>query len=417
MGRVVELDKAERDKRLGLENIVVSARQPRTQAFSEESQSADSTKTLRPDGKFRGKTPSAQQPLVDSDGEEYEEVEVTDDEEDYTGAHPHKRMKSDDGNGSDNNPVDFNEDDIAFQLAAMGEDYGLDPGEYGENSEGLDEGAEGLPLTLEDSTALFKDMLNDHVVSPYTTWEALLEDGRIIEDDRYTVLPNMRSRREVWGDWSRDKIRQSKEQRAREEKKDPRIAYFALLESKATPKLYWPEFRRKYQKEPEMRNTKLSDKDREKWYRDYVNRLKTSEAVLKADLVSALKNLPLKTLNRASSLESLPSALLTDLRYCSLRASARDPMIKAHIASLPDAPADSGQSPEEEVKRAKERQERSRREQALAERQRAVEEEKRRQRGELHRSKGRLRDEEEEVQRAMKIGKEGLQGHMQEDQL
>ena len=45
-------------------------------------------------------------------------------------------------------PVEFDEDDIAYQLAAMGEDYGLDPGEYDDGGNGdLEEGAEGLPLT------------------------------------------------------------------------------------------------------------------------------------------------------------------------------------------------------------------------------------------------------------------------------
>lgn len=68
------------------------------------------------------------QRFVDSDGEELEEVEVTDDEDDDE--HRSKRPKTEDGD--DQQPVEFNEDDIAYQLAAMGEDYGLDPGEYGD---------------------------------------------------------------------------------------------------------------------------------------------------------------------------------------------------------------------------------------------------------------------------------------------
>ena len=67
-------------------------------------------------------------------------------------------------------------------------------------------------------------------------------------------------------------MQEMKEQRAAEEKKDPKMPYFAFLQAHATPKLYWPEFRRKYQKEPEMRSNKLTDKDREKWYREYINR-------------------------------------------------------------------------------------------------------------------------------------------------
>ena len=201
------------------------------------------------------------------ESEEYEEVEVTDDEGEEN---PTKRHKTEE---DDDQPVEFNEDDFAYQLAAMGQDYGLDPGEYGGGEdENLEEGAEGLALTAEDSSALFKDMLDDQHINPYTPWEKIVEAGLIVEDDRYVVLPNMKSRKEVWGIWSREKIQRLKEQRENAEKQNPRLPYLSFLQTHATPKLYWPEFRRKYKKEPEMRDAKLSDKEREKWYRDYINR-------------------------------------------------------------------------------------------------------------------------------------------------
>ena len=203
----------------------------------------------------------------DEDSDEYEEVEVTDDEAENSP----KRQKTE-GDDQDG-PVEFTEDDIAYQLAAMGQEYELDPGEYGDGAEeNWEDGAEGLPLTEEDTKALFKDLLNDHHISPYKPWEKVIDEGQIIEDDRYTILPNMKTRKEIWDEWSRERIQQLKEQKEKEEKKDPRIPYLAFLQKHATPKLYWPEFRRKYQKEPEMKNTKLSDKEREKWYREYINR-------------------------------------------------------------------------------------------------------------------------------------------------
>ena len=340
--------------------------------------------------------------LIDSDGEECEEVEVTDEEDDD---HHSKRQKTDEG--VIDQPVEFNEDDFAYQLAAMGEDYGLDPGEYGIGDEELEEGAEGLELTEEDTKALFKDMLSDFQISPYTTWDKIVEAGHIIEDDRYTVLSNMRSRKEVWDEWSRDTIQLLKEQRENEEKKDPRIPYFTFLQSHATPKLYWPEFRRKYRKEQEMHNTKLSDKDREKYYREYITRLKLPETTLKADLIKTLKQTPLHILNRSSTLSSLPTPILTDPRYISLRTAIRDPLIEAHISTLPPPLADI---PSEETN-PQAQTERHRRERALADRQTQVQEEKRRQRSTLQYSRGMLRDEEREVERAMKVGKEGLMGY------
>ncbi len=359
-----------------------------------------------------------------SDG--YEEVEITDDENEVS---PSKRQKTEDSNEQH---VEFNEDDMAYQLAAMGQDYGLDPGEYGDDGEDFEEGAEGLQLTEEDSNALFRDLLDDYNIGPYTTWEKVIDGGQIVEDDRYTVLPNMKSRKEVWGQWSRERIQQLKEQREKEEKKDPRIPYLAFLQTFATPKLYWPEFRRKYKKEAEMRDSKLSDKDREKWYRDYINRmfalfycmivrspsylgLKLPERTLLSDLAALLKFLPPNVLNRSTDMDYLPPAILTDMRYISLKPRIRDPIIESHIAALPPAPSDTSVSLEKAEAFTKQRRERERREGALADRQAQVEEEKRRQKGALQYSKGMLREGELELEKARRVGKEGLMAYMQDD--
>ena len=412
MKGVVEYDRLERERRVRKETV------PEADGYDVMVSAGDETLAAKTRGLSGVQEPSQTvrpnkaQLAVDSDGDgdEYEEIEVTDDEDE---GNPSKRQKTD---GSDPDvPVEFNEDDIAYQLAAMGQDYGLDPGEYdnGEEYHDLEEGAEGLALTKEDSSALFKDMLNDHLISPYTTWDKLIEAGQIVEDDRYVVMPNMKSRKEVFAEWSRENIQRLKEQRATEEKKDPRIPYFAFLEAKATPKLYWPEFRRKYQKEPEMKNNKLSDKDRERVYREYISRLKLPEHILKADLISLLKATPSHALNRSTTLDALPSSMLTDLHFISLRSSVRKPLIEAHISTLPPAPTDLVASHEVDLARTRDKKERERRDQALAERQRRVGEEKRKQKGDLYRSKGMLREEEEEVQRAMRVGKEGLLRHMQ----
>ncbi|MCJ1387660.1 hypothetical protein MMC18_000503 [Xylographa bjoerkii] len=343
----------------------------------------------------------------EDESDEYEEVEVTD-EEGEDG--PLKRQKVDAAEG----PLEFDEEDMAYQLAAMGQDYGLDPGEYGDGQgEDWEEGAEGLPLTEEDSNALFKDMLNDFHIDPYAPWEKIVEQGNVIEDDRYTCLPNMKSRKEVWSEWSRERIQHLKEQREKEEKKDPKIPYFAFLQKYATPKLYWPEFRRKYKKEAEMRDAKLLDKDREKWYRDFINRLKLPESSLKSDLTVLLKSLSLHELNRSTSFEALPPALLTDMRYISLRAQVRDPLIEAFIAISPPAPEESGLTAEEEAELFKQKKGRERRERALAQRERTVQDEKWKQRSALQHSKGMLREGEEEIERAMRVGKEGLLSHME----
>ncbi|KAK8902224.1 hypothetical protein QC760_009700 [Botrytis cinerea] len=286
------------------------------------------------------------------DSSEYEEVEVTDDEgENDDVENPSKRQRTEELNPDE--PVEFNEDDIAYQLAAMGQEYGLDPGEYDDgNMDDWEPGAEGLELSLEDSAALFKDLLNDFGINPYWPWEKLIEDGKIVEDTRYTALANTKSRREVWDEWSKEKIAQLRELRAKEERKDPKIPYLAFLQKYATPKLYWPEFKRKYKKEVEMRDPSLLDKDREKFYREHINRLKLPQSNLKSDLSTLLKSQSSFALNNATLISHLPATILGDIRYISLDAAVRDPLIEAFITTLPPPPEIADVEEKAEIQRA-----------------------------------------------------------------
>lgn len=337
---------------------------------------------------------------------EYEEIEVTDDEGEET-----------DGDGDNaevkDGPVEFDEDDIAYQLAAMGESYGLDPGEYGDGEEDFEEGAQGLALTEQESTALFRDLLDDWHINPYTPWETLVSDGAIVNDERYTILTTSKARKEAWDAWSRDRIATLRQMRETMEKQDPRIPYLALLSEHASPKLYWPEFRRKYKKESAMRDAKLSDKDREKLYREHINRLKLPASTLKRDLLELMGSVPLRTLNRDTSLDALPKELLSDLRFISLGSSIRDTIIRQHIAGLEAAPEDDGGvSAEEQVERAKQRAEREKREAALREREKKVEDEKRKRERDLRMGRERLRDGEREIEQAMRVDKHGLRAQL-----
>jgi hypothetical protein len=267
-------------------------------------------------------------------------------------------------------------------------------------------------MTAEDSTALFKDLLTDFGINPYSPWEKLIEEGKLVDDLRYTALTSMKARKETWEEWSREKIKVLREQRAKEEKKDPRIPFLAFLQKNATPKLYWPEFKRKYKKEPEMRDSSMVDKDREKFYRDHINRLKLPQSTLKSDLSALLKAQPLSMLNNATLPSHLPPSILADLRYISLDPSTRDPLVEAYIATLPPPPESTA---EEESKEAiKERKDRERRQKALEDREKHVAEEKRRQKRSLEFGKEKLKEEEAEIARAMNVTKKGLKDHLME---
>ncbi|KGQ06786.1 DNA replication protein 4 [Beauveria bassiana D1-5] len=382
-------------------------------------------------------TGSKNTPQGDGDGagdsEEYEEVEVTDDEgegDDASENHPKKRLRTDDdanvdeqeeqeqeeeeGVEQDAGSLEFTEADIAMQLQMMGEEYGLEPGEYDDgNMQDWPEGAEGLAFSQEDAELLFIDLLDDLHINPYSAWEKLLEDGKIVDDPRYTALGTTKARKECHDKWARARIAQLKAQRAQQEKKDPRVAYVALLQEKATPKLYWPEFKRKYKKEDAMRDAKLPGREKEKMYREHVNRLKMPSATLKSDLTALLKAQPATQLNNTSLKNGLPSAVLADLRYISLPPSVRDPLIEAFVQSLPPPPQGEQGSSAAEEEEAKERSKaRERREKALREHTRAVDEQRRKRERDVAASKARLRDGEMQIDRAMRVDKRGLQGQL-----
>ncbi|RKF56627.1 Pre-mRNA-splicing factor dre4 [Erysiphe neolycopersici] len=200
---------------------------------------------------------------------ENEEVEITDDEigEDST-VDPLAQNEQ-----NSEMPIEFTENDFDFQLAAISEEYGLEPDEY----EVIDRENQGKDLD-QDSVTIFKDMLDKFNMNPYSPWEKIVDEGKLIDDIRYTALPNMKTRKKVWDEWSGDKIKSIRESRAKKEKKNPQLQYMEFLQKYATPKLYWLEFKRKYRKETEMRDPELTDKDREKMYRDHISRLKLSHA-------------------------------------------------------------------------------------------------------------------------------------------
>lgn len=387
MKGVVEFDRKERERR---------ERRERGEPSDEEDEAALAVESLA----------TGEEEDQGHSSDEYEEVEVTEyeDEDEENGP---KRQRLDEDDKS--KPHEFTEDDIAYQLAAMEADYG---GDGYEDDVGWEDGEAGL--SEEDTRALFRDLLDDHNINPFTPWESVVEAGHIIGDDRYSVYTNMKARKEAYNEWTRDRIQELKEQRAKEEEKDPRVPYMSFLNRHATPKLYWPEFKRKYRKEAEMRDPKISDKDREKWYREYINRLKLPQSTLKSDLTSLLKSVPLSSLNRSSTLVSLPPEILRDMRYISLPERTREPIIEIFITMLPLAPKSMDISPANAEEMAKKMTERERREKALAEREKRVQAEKRRQRRDMQYGLGRLREEEMELQRAMKVGKDGLKAHLEE---
>ncbi|KAJ9607185.1 hypothetical protein H2200_008257 [Cladophialophora chaetospira] len=285
----------------------------------------------------------------DYDSDSYEEVEVTDDEgEGQDGAEPSKRPRlSPSAEDAPPGPVEFNEDDIAWQLAQMeaegGEDtYSDQEMLAGDQDHAASDEEEGLPLTESDTLALFRSLLDDSTISPYSTFERLIEDIRVVEDPRYLALPTVSARKDAFSAWSKDRIAELQHLKAQEStqstsKTDPRVTYLRFLHRNATPKLYWPEFKRKFKRAPEMTDRAVSDKDREKMYRELVAKLKGSESERKRELVGLLKDTAKKekdVFRRRMELEELPASVTKDVRFYTVDEGRRDELVRTFLDTL-----------------------------------------------------------------------------------
>ncbi|KAK6361573.1 hypothetical protein TWF730_005293 [Orbilia blumenaviensis] len=307
-----------------------------------------------------------------------------DEDEDFDEEHDEKRLRMEAGG-----PVEFTEDDIAWQLGDIAAQYGLEDEDMGETDD----------LAPEDGALLFKDLLNDLNVSPYSTWDSELP--KLVEDGRYTALPTTKMRKQVFGEWCQERIAILKKEKEKEIKKDPRVAYLAFIEANATPKLYWAEFKRKFKKEAVMKDVKVTDKVKENYYRDYISRTKTSIETRENDLRKYLKTV--KDLKRGTIIDNLPPSVECDIRYVALPKDKRESIVESHMRSLPE---DAGEDDS-----SKDNRERQRR--ALEDREAAVRREQFYNKKEIARGKEALRETEMEIKRAMNVGKEGLLGHLE----
>lgn len=131
---------------------------------------------------------------------EYEEVEVTDDEDD--GSLPDE--ENHDHEAADQAQDELNEDDFAYQLQAMNEQQDID----------LEGGEVCDTHTPDDAQTTFHQMLDDWSIFPFTLWTSILDSPPLSEDksydllsdERFTVLPSSKLRKEAFDTWSRARI-------------------------------------------------------------------------------------------------------------------------------------------------------------------------------------------------------------------
>ena len=105
-------------------------------------------------------------------------------------------------------PVEFTEEDIAYQLAQL-------QAEYGEQM-AVDEEEE--ELDTDAKRQIFISLLEDKEINPFNTWES--EMPKMVQDPRYSMVRNTKQRMDIFAEWARARIALIKEEKANVTKED-----------------------------------------------------------------------------------------------------------------------------------------------------------------------------------------------------
>jgi hypothetical protein len=104
-------------------------------------------------------------------------------------------------------PVEFTEEDIAYQLSLLQSEYG-----------GAEEMIEEEELDMSTKRQIFISLLEEKEINPFNTWES--EMPKMVQDPRYSMIKNTKQRMEIFADWARARIALIKEEKAQETKED-----------------------------------------------------------------------------------------------------------------------------------------------------------------------------------------------------
>ncbi|GES80551.1 transcription elongation regulator 1-like [Rhizophagus clarus] len=215
-------------------------------------------------------------------------------DEEVSGSEDFKRAKGsvDDGEVEG---TELTEDDIAFQLQFMEEqehqelmdgdsEDDNDKFDDPENAAGEEENSiskkqdkgKDVELSSEERVLMFKSLLKDMEVSPFAIWEKELP--RIIHDERYTLIPTLKQRKEIFDEYCKERVTELRAEKKNKAKNlSEKDEYLKLLEEETTHRSHWDDFRRKFKRDPKFKNFS-DDKEKEKIFRNHVKGLKEKES-------------------------------------------------------------------------------------------------------------------------------------------
>lgn len=300
-----------------------------------------------------------------------------------------EEFSSSDESEGENNGIDFS--------ALLSDDEGEEEEEIKENVG-----------PSESAITTFKELLNDHKVNPFSTWDKELE--KVVEDDRYEVLETRLDRENVFTEWAKGVIRQRKEAKEAEAADEDELEvdisaaeeFVMLLKDTFKKGKFYVEYRRKNKGDERFKEIDLTDKERESVYRAY-SRI---AATKKKERVSAFKKLledNKALVNSETNLGNLHSTISNDIACMVLDIEDRAELLDEFVSQLA-----SGQI--ESVEEAKKK----RQERLLYEKSKAAHIERKRAEWGIEKGKKRLDKQNRDLDREVsKLGKGGLKSQLE----
>jgi hypothetical protein len=177
--------------------------------------------------------------------------------------------------------------------AAAEDDAPNDPMEEDEDDKTEPQG-EPVPegLSLQELKILFRTLLEEKDINPLQPWDTSLP--LIIRDSRYTSLPSLNLRKEVFDEYCRERARELRMQKAKaqaqaqtalgiaatsgEPAPETKESYLAFLKTTVTStRMNFTEFKRAHKKDRKFYCFGRDDREREKVFKEWLKELGESE--------------------------------------------------------------------------------------------------------------------------------------------
>lgn len=224
-------------------------------------------------------------------------------------------------------------------------------------------------MSIEERTAMFRNMLAEKEVSAFSTWEKELH--KIVFDSRYLLLTS-KDRKIVFEQYVKDRAEEERQEKRARYKKHREDFRLLLEEAKLTTRSSFSDFAHKNSKDERYKNIEKI-RERENFFNDYISELRKREKDEKIAQRDKTKNsfielLSEQNLNRSAKWSDVRENIRDDARYKAIDSSSyREDLFRTFVSGLAPRAGDEAAAAKESED-AKENEKKKRVEASIRER-------------------------------------------------